>query len=125
MEIDVSPEEMTFTSIDEKLMKKAIAIVEKNISDTEFSVEILSRELGMHRTSLYKKFLFLTGKTPIEFIRTIKLKKAIQLMKVKDMHISEIAYDNTPRIFAKYFKEEYGKSPSEYHKDMHNSNEEP
>lgn len=128
MEIDVSPEEMTFTSIDEKLMKRAIEIVEKNISDTEFSVETLSRELGMHRTSLYKKLLYLTGKTPIEFIRIIKLKKAIQLMKVKDIHVSEIAYSlgfNSPRIFAKYFKEEYGKSPSEYHRELHQNDCEP
>ena len=66
--IDPAPSEIVITSLDEKLIEKAIKYVEDNMSRTELSVEELSRELGMSRVHLYKKLLQITGKTPIEFI---------------------------------------------------------
>ena len=71
--IDPAPSEIVITSLDEKLIEKAIKYVEDNMSRTELSVEELSRELGMSRVHLYKKLLQITGKTPIEFIRVIRL----------------------------------------------------
>ena len=71
----------------------------------------------MSRVSLYKKLLRLTGKTPIECIRTIRLKRAVQLLKNSNLNIGNIAYEvgfNNPNYFSKVFKEEYGKLPSEY-----------
>jgi DNA-binding response OmpR family regulator len=117
-QIDVNPSEITITSLDEKLIQKAIKYVEDNIgSSNELSVEELSKHLGMSRVHLYKKLLSITGKTPIEFIRTIRLKRAAQLLRESQLNISEIAYQvgfNNPKYFSKYFKEEFGMLPSVY-----------
>lgn len=115
--IDISPSAVEITSLDEKLIKKAIEIVEKNISEAKFSVEDLSQELGMSRVYLYKKLLTITGKSPIEFIRIIRLKRGAQLLEKSQMNVAEVAYEvgfNNPRYFSKYFKEEYGTLPTDY-----------
>lgn len=115
--IEVKPGEIEVSSLDEELIKKAIAFVEKNIAEPDFSVEDLSRELGMSRVYLYKKLLAITGKTPIEFIRIIRLKRSAQLLQKTDLSVSEVAYRvgfNNPRYFSKYFKEEFGVLPSAF-----------
>lgn len=114
---EIKPSEITITSLDEKLLQNAIRYVEENISRGELSVEELSRELGMSRVHLYKKLLSITGKTPIEFIRIIRLKRAAQLLRESQQNVSEIAYQvgfNNPKYFSKYFKEEFGVLPSVY-----------
>lgn len=115
--LDVNPHDITITPLDEKLIAKAIKIVEDHICDTEFSVEILGDALGLSRGHLYKKLIAITGKGPAEFIRTIRLKRAVQLLEKSQMQISEIAYDvgfNSPKRFTINFKDEFGLSPSEY-----------
>lgn len=116
-QIRVEPSKITVNSLDEKLIKKAIEYTETNISNPDFSVEELSRELGMSRVHLYKKLSSLTGKTPIEFIRIIRLKRAAQLLNESQLTVSEIAYEvgfNNPKYFRKYFKDEFGVLPSQY-----------
>ncbi len=115
--IDPAPSDIVITSLDEKLIEKAIKYVEENISRSELSVEELSRELGMSRVHLYKKLLQITGKTPIEFIRVIRLKRAAQLLRESQLHVSEVAYEvgfNNPKYFSRYFKDEFGVLPSVY-----------
>lgn len=115
--IDPAPSEIVITSLDEKLIEKAIKYVEDNMSRTELSVEELSRELGMSRVHLYKKLLQITGKTPIEFIRVIRLKRAAQLLRESQLHVSEVAFEvgfNNPKYFSRYFKDEFGLLPSVY-----------
>ncbi|MCD8207985.1 MAG: response regulator, partial [Bacteroidales bacterium] len=115
--IEPEPEPIVITSMDEKLVEKAIRKVEENISNPDFSVEALSRELGMSRVQLYKKLLRITGKTPVEFIRVIRLKRAVQFLRESQLNVSEVAYRvgfNNPRYFTKYFKEEFGVLPSAF-----------
>ena len=115
--IDPAPSEIVITSLDEKLIEKAIKYVEDNMSRTELAVEELSRELGMSRVHLYKKLLQITGKTPIEFIRVIRLKRAAQLLRESQLHVSEVAFEvgfNNPKYFSRYFKDEFGVLPSVY-----------
>ncbi|SHE70715.1 hybrid sensor histidine kinase/response regulator transcription factor [Dysgonomonas macrotermitis] len=115
--IDISPSEITITSLDEQLISKAIKVVENHMDDPELSVEVLSSAVGLTRGHLYKKLTHITGKGPSEFIRTIRLKRAKQLLDESQMQISEIAYAvgfNSPKIFTRYFKTEFGISPSEY-----------
>ncbi len=115
--VEINPSDIQITSLDEKLIKKAVALVEKNISESKFSVEDLSRELGMSRVYLYKKLLSITGKSPVEFIRIIRLKRGAQLLEKSQKNVAEIAYEvgfNSPRYFSKYFKEEYGMLPTAY-----------
>ena len=115
--IEISPSDISVTSVDEKFIKKALEIVEKNISNPEFSVEELSRELAVSRVHLYKKLVSLTGKTPIEFIRIMRMKRAAQLLEKSQMNVSEVAYQvgfNDPKYFTKYFKMEFNILPSRY-----------
>jgi signal transduction histidine kinase/ligand-binding sensor domain-containing protein/DNA-binding response OmpR family regulator len=116
-QLDVKATELNITPLDEKFIRNAIAYVEKNISYTDFSVEDLSRELGISRAHLYKKILSLTGKSPLEFIRTIRLQQAAQLLEKSQLTVAEVAYQvgfNNPKYFARYFKDEYHVLPSAY-----------
>ncbi|MEN9569643.1 MAG: hypothetical protein RL172_874, partial [Bacteroidota bacterium] len=116
-QLEVNPSEITVTPADEDFMKRALAAVEKHMGQPSFSVEDLSRELYMSRVSLYKKLLSLTGKTPIEFIRIMRLKRAAQLLKNPQLNISEVAYEvgfNNPKVFTRYFKDEFSLTPSQY-----------
>ncbi|MBN2519698.1 MAG: response regulator, partial [Bacteroidales bacterium] len=116
-QIEIEPSEISVTPLDELFIKKAIEEVEENMSNPEYSVTELSRELNMSRTTLYKKLLALTGKTPIEFIRILRLKRAAQLLGQSQLSVSEIAYKvgfNDTRYFTKYFKTEFKELPSVY-----------
>lgn len=118
-ELEITTEQITLTSMDDRLLQSAINVINENISNPDFSVVDLSAALYMHRASLYKKLLYITGKTPVEFIRAIRLKRAATLLETDGVYISEIAYMvgfNSPKIFASHFKEEFGCSPSEYRK---------
>lgn len=115
--IDVKASPVQITSLDEKLISKALQVVEAKLSDPDFTVEELSRELGMSRVHLYKKLQALTGKSPIEFIRSLRLQHAAQLLEKSQLTVSEVAYKvgfNNPKYFARYFREEYKMLPSVY-----------
>ena len=78
---------------------------------------MMSEEMGMSRMHLYKRLLSITGNTPSEFIRLIRIRHAEQLLRESQLSVSEIAYKvgfNLPRLFSKYFKEHYGVMPSQY-----------
>lgn len=111
------------TSVDEKFVKQATAYVEEHMTDPELSVERLAESVAMSRVYLYKRLLTVTGSTPLEFIRTIRLRHAAQLLKEGQLNVSEVAYKvgfNNPRYFSRYFKELYGVIPSEYKKSGEN-----
>ena len=117
--IDISPSEITVSSLDEQLIEKAIRAVEENMDNSEFSVEELSSYVGMSRGHLYKKLIMITGKSPLEFIRILRVKRGKQLLEQSQLNFSQIAYQIglSPKQFAKYFKEEFGYVPSEYIKN--------
>ncbi len=115
----IEPGEIGITSLDEKFIKKTLEVVEQNISNPNFSVEEMSKILGVSRGHLYNKLVALVGKTPIEFIRIMRIKRAAQLLEKSQMMVSSIAYEvgfNSIKYFGKYFKEEYGMTPSAYAK---------
>ena len=115
--IEPEPEAIRITPLDEKFIEKAMKYVSDNLDSSRLSVEDLSGHLGMSRVRLYKKIKQITGKTPIEFIRIIRLKRAAQLLRESQLNVSEIAYQtgfNNPKAFSKYFKEEFGILPSHY-----------
>ncbi|GAA0523039.1 two-component regulator propeller domain-containing protein [Chitinophaga japonensis] len=104
-------------SADEKFLQKALDIVEKQLSNANFSVEELSRELCMNRVSVYRRIFSITGQTPVEFIRAVRLQRAAQLLAKTEMNVTEVAYEvgfNNPKYFAKYFKIAYKMLPSAY-----------
>jgi DNA-binding response OmpR family regulator/nitrogen-specific signal transduction histidine kinase len=122
-QIEVNPEEVTITPVDEKFLKLALEIVEKQIDNPDFSVDEFSKEMFMSRVTLYRKINSLTGKSPLEFIRSIRMKRAAQLLDKSGMSIADVAYQvgfNNPKIFRKLFKEEFRITPSEYAANLKN-----
>lgn len=116
-QIEPEPSQITITTLDEQLIKRAIDYVEDNIASPTLSVEDLSKSLGMSRVHLYKKLTTITGRSPIEFIRVLRLKRAAQMLKDPSQNVSDVAYAvgfNNPKYFTKYFKEEFGVLPSKY-----------
>lgn len=115
---DIEPSEITISTLDELLITKAIELIEENMSEADYSVEKLSAALCMSRGHFYKKLIAITGVAPIEFIRTLRIKRGRQLIEKSQLNISEIAYKVglSPKQFAKYFKEMYGELPSSYKK---------
>ena len=116
--MDVSPAEITVSTIDEELIGKAVQIMEQEMDNADFSVEDFSNRLGLSRSGLYKKLVQITGKSPLEFMRTIRLKRGKALLEKSGDSISQIAYQigMSPKQFSKFFKEEFGYLPSEYKK---------
>jgi signal transduction histidine kinase/ligand-binding sensor domain-containing protein/DNA-binding response OmpR family regulator len=101
---------------DKNFVQHVLSILEKEISNANFSVEELSHKLFMSRVAVYKKLLAFTGKTPLEFIRSFRLKRAAQLLE-SNLTVAEVAYRvgfNNPKYFSKFFKSEFNMLPSAY-----------
>ncbi|SCW77516.1 Signal transduction histidine kinase [Mucilaginibacter sp. NFR10] len=112
----VSPQ-VEMESADVKLLNSVMKYIEDQLSEPGLSVEELSRHVGMSRGSLYYKLLEITGQTPVEYIRNVKLDKAAQLLEISDYNVAQIAYITgfgTPSYFSRIFKTRFGMLPSEY-----------
>lgn len=116
-DLNVTGTQLTSSQLDEEIYNKAVALVVDNMDNTEYSVEQFSSDMCMSRMTLYRKLVSITGRTPHEFMNTIRLKKAALLLKQTKYGIAEIAdlvgY-GTQRNFTKSFKEFYGVTPQEY-----------
>ncbi|MCG9792295.1 hybrid sensor histidine kinase/response regulator transcription factor [Flavobacterium algicola] len=115
--ITSEPSEIVTDSNDEKFIKKLIKIIEDSMNDNLLSVEYLASEVGMSRANLYRKLQAIVDDTPVNFIKTIRLKRAAQLLKKNDLYISEIAYMtgfSNQKYFGKCFQKEYKMSPTEF-----------
>lgn len=114
--IEIKPSEITVSSLDEELISHIIALIEENMQDMEYSVSQLSSAVGMTRGHLYKKLMAITGKSPVEFIRIIKMKRGKSLLDQGKTNISEVAdmVGFSAKMFAHYFKMMYGSTPSDY-----------
>lgn len=110
-------EELKENSIDKKLFLKIQDCINQNIANEDFSVELLSSEIGMHRSNLTKKITSLTGMTPNDLIKTQRMKLAAKLILVSGKNVSEVAYEvgfSDPKYFSKSFKKYFGVLPTEY-----------
>ena len=109
------------TSVNDELLKKVVAYINANISDSELSIDQIANELKISRWTLSSKIKGLMGQTPIEFIKEIKLNKAITLLNNKDINISQVSYMigiNDSRYFSRIFKQKYGLTPTEYRNNL-------
>ena len=115
---DLKPAQITITTLDQQLIERAIDIVNRNMHQPDFNVDQLASEMGVHRTGLNRKLQFITGQTPILFIRTLRLKRARQILEADPSQpISQVAYQvgfNNPKIFTRHFHEAYGMNPSDF-----------
>ena len=90
--------------------------IEQNLDNPEYSVEVLSRDMGMDRTGLYRRLISVVGKTPTNFIRSIRLRRAAQLLKegYTVAEVADLVGFNTSSYLSKCFLEEFGMRPSQY-----------
>jgi len=117
--ITVNPSSITITSLDEKLVQRVLSSVEKNMDNPAYSVEELSADVGMNRAHLYRKLQSITGLSPSEFIRTIRLKRAAQLLEMGQLSVNEVVDQvgfNTTKYFSRHFRDLFGVYPSNYKK---------
>ncbi len=108
---------VTMKSPDEKILLKAIEIVNENIGDPALNVEMLAKEIGISRVHLHRKMKALTNQSTRDFIRNIRLQQAANILSTKHMNISEVAYTvgfSNVAHFSNAFKELFGESPSAY-----------
>ena len=123
-DITLQPKEITVTSSDEIFLQRAMQVVENHMMDTDFNVEMMVKEMGYSRSNLYLKFKELTGLSSSEFIRNIRLKRALQLFEQSNRSVKEIMYMtgfNTASYFSKCFKKQFGVIPSEYVRQIRSS----
>jgi AraC-like DNA-binding protein len=98
---------------------KLTSIIEENISNEDFSVEILCDEIGMSRTQLHRKIKAITNQSTSEFVRNFKLQRAAELLTQDVGNIAEISYQvgfSSQAYFTKTFQEVYKQTPLEYKK---------
>ena len=115
--IDVDAKELVLSSTDERLLQNAIDYIRNNMENADLTVDTMGKDLGISRVHLHRKLKALTGQSPIEFIKTIKMKQAAYLLTTGKFSISEIAYKvgyNTPSYFSVSFNAFFGMSPSAY-----------
>ncbi len=101
---------------DKQFVQKLRDIIKKNMSDSEFGVEDISKEIGLSRVQLYRKVKAMTGSSVVDLLRKARLSKAKRLLESRSMSVSEVAYEvgfSAPSYFTKCFKDEYGMLPGE------------
>jgi len=109
----------SFTDKDKDFIDKIHALIEKNMENVDFSVDTFAQTAGMGRTNFYKKIKGITGHSPNEYLRIIRMKKAAELLTTTNLNVSEVSYKvgiNDPFYFSKCFKTQFGKSPSQFQK---------
>ena len=119
-EAAMEPGEIVTTSKDETFLMNTIEAIKSHISDPNFKVDQLLLKIGMSRSPFFRKIKALTGQTPSDFIRTIRLKHAAKLLIESDLNISEAAFNTgftSPIHFRECFKKQYGQTPRDYVKN--------
>jgi YesN/AraC family two-component response regulator len=110
-------EEAKVKGNDELLMERIMKVVNKHLSDSDFSVDTLTTEVGISRTQLHRKMKEMTGLPVSEFIRNIRLEQAARLLEEQKINVTQVAYTvgfNNPAHFSTVFKKQFGISPTEY-----------
>ncbi len=119
-------ENRSLHSEDALLLQRVIDFIDSHMTDEEFSVENIARELSMSRTNLFRRLKTMTGVSPTEFINSYRLKLGAEMLKNKTGNISEIALSvgyNNPSHFSDSFKKQHGCTPTEFVKN-HSCNQE-
>ncbi len=116
--------ELAHNQKDKQFLSELIQLIEAHLSNPEMNIDYICAQMGMSRTKLYTKVKVLTGQAIGDFIRSIRLKKALQLMTHENLPIAEVMYKvgiQTQSYFTKAFKNEFGKTPMQFLKDLKKS----
>lgn len=115
-ELYLGPKKVQVSSMDEKFLEKVMQTIETYIGDPDFSMEKFGQEVGLSRMQLHRKLKALTGESPGDFLRTMRLKRARRLLESRAGNVSEIAYEvgfNNLSYFSKCYREQFGMAPNE------------
>ena len=122
-QLEESVDEIQVKSPDDKLLERVMNVINKNLNNSDLSVDGIADEVGISRVHLHRKMKELTGQTPHDFIRNIRLKQAAHLLANHNMNITEVMYAcgfNNAASFSTIFKRFYGLSPRDYMKEHSN-----
>jgi AraC-like DNA-binding protein len=106
-------------SFDDKIIKEITDVIIENISNVDFKVDMLADRVGLSRSQLYRKTISVLGQSPNDYIKSLRLQQAVEMLKTGRYRISEIAYEvgfSDPGYFSSCFFEKYGIKPSDYGK---------
>ena len=122
-EILLKPKDVAINNVDEIFIEKVMKIIEENMSDPKFSVSLMASKIGMSHSVLYRKIMALTGQNINEFIKSVKLARASQLILASDYSINEISdmtgFSNS-KYFSTCFKQKYNQTPTKYREQSNN-----
>jgi DNA-binding response OmpR family regulator len=124
-QLEEQVEDVKMKSPDEKLLARVMATVNKHLNNSDLSVDMIAEEVGISRVHLHRKMKELTGQTPHDFIRSIRLKQAANLLSTRNMNITEVVYAcgfSNAASFSTMFKNVYGMSPREYMRSQQKEN---
>ena len=116
-QLEEQVDDVKMKSPDDQLLERVMKVINKNINNSDLSVDGIADEVGISRVHLHRKMKELTGQTPHDFIRNIRLKQAANLLASRNMNITEVMYAcgfNNAASFSTIFKKFYGMSPREY-----------
>lgn len=114
---EASPEKLELNPLDEQLLQKVMECVTRNLDNNEYSIVDLSSDMNMSRMNLYRKIMAITGQSPTDFVRTLRLKEAARMLCEGKYSISEIADAtgfSSASYFTRIFKSHFGKTPTQY-----------
>lgn len=118
-ELIVNPKEVMITSDDDKFIASIITIIEENMTNTDFNIDILSSKLNISRSTLYRRIMEITNQSPSDLIRRTRMKRAASLLERTSHSVAEISYMVgywDQRYFGQSFKKEFGMTPKQYAK---------
>lgn len=118
---ELSISALEFPSLDEKFLENAIAVIEEHLAEPDFDLDMFSGKLSMSKSSLYRKIKSLTGMSPVEFTKNIRLKHACRMLTMQAGNVSDIAYSvgfADPKYFTSCFKAAFGVTPTDYVKQQ-------
>ena len=116
-DLEEQVDDIRLKSPDEKLLERIMACIRRNLTNSDLNVDMISDEVGISRVHLHRKMKELTGQTPHDFIRSIRLKKAAQLLAERGMNVTEVMYAcgfANSASFSTIFRKYYGMSPRDY-----------
>ena len=115
--ITLEPGQIAVDLVDEKFISKLIRIIEDTMADDDFGVDMLANKIGMSQSVLYKKMKALTGMSINDFSKSVRLKRAAQLLETRKYTVYEVGYlvgFTDRKYFSREFKKQFGKTPTEY-----------
>ena len=116
-------EDVKMKTPDEKLLERVMSAINAHLNDSDLSVDMVAEEVGISRVHLHRKMKELTGQTPHDFIRNLRLKQAANLLANQGMNVTEVMYAcgfSNSASFSTLFKKFYGVSPRDYMKEHYN-----